>query len=143
MWVTKGLNDDGLLKTIDDFDGTQDCEVDSRTAKVKQPLQGHQVIRLFAHVTARRGRRRDHPEGCRGICKEEESGRQGHLPDGRRRFREDLFEADLIDDGFNIHPVLQVRAFRFYEMKNQIDLELLTCQPFKNGCVAVTYRVKH
>jgi len=28
-------------------------------------------------------------------------------------------------------------------MTRQIDLELLTCRPFENGCVYVTYRVKN
>jgi len=28
-------------------------------------------------------------------------------------------------------------------MKRQIDLQLLECRPFKNGCVLVRYRVKH
>jgi dihydrofolate reductase len=56
-----------------------------------------------------------------------------------------LFEADLIDElGFNIHPVLLGSGIPlFHEMKRQIDLELLECRPFKNGCVSVTYRVKH
>jgi len=60
-------------------------------------------------------------------------------------FAKTLFEANLIDEiGFNIHPVLLGSGIPvFYEMKRQIDLELLTCKPFKNGCVAVTYRVKH
>jgi dihydrofolate reductase len=60
-------------------------------------------------------------------------------------FAKTLFEADLIDEiGFNIHPVLLGSGIPvFHEMKNQIDLELLTCKAFKNGCVAVTYRVKH
>jgi dihydrofolate reductase len=55
-----------------------------------------------------------------------------------------LFEADLIDEiGFNIHPVLLGSGIRlFHEMKSQIDLELLDCKIFKNGCVLVTYRVK-
>ena len=56
-----------------------------------------------------------------------------------------LFEAGLIDEvGFNIHPVLLgagIPAFR--AMSRQIDLELKDCQRFKNGCVLVTYRVKH
>jgi hypothetical protein len=30
----------------------------------------------------------------------------------------------------------------FHELKSQIDLELLDCQRFKNGCVYVLYRVK-
>lgn len=56
-----------------------------------------------------------------------------------------LFEADLIDElGFNIHPVLLGRGIPlFHEMSRQIDLELLDCQPFKNGCVYLTYRVRH
>jgi dihydrofolate reductase len=56
-----------------------------------------------------------------------------------------LFEADLIDEvGFNIHPVLLGSGVPlFYEMNRQIDLELIDCKPFKNGCVYVSYRVKH
>ncbi len=56
-----------------------------------------------------------------------------------------LFEADLIDEiGFNIHPVLLGSGIPiFHEMKRQIDLELLECKTFKNGCVLVIYRVKH
>lgn len=56
-----------------------------------------------------------------------------------------LFEANLIDEiGFNIHPVLLGQGIPlFHEMNHQIDLELLDCKPFKNGCVLVTYRVKN
>jgi dihydrofolate reductase len=56
-----------------------------------------------------------------------------------------LFEADLIDEiGFNIHPVLLGAGIPlFHEMNHQIDLELLDCKTFKNGCVCVSYRVKH
>ena len=56
-----------------------------------------------------------------------------------------LFEAGLIDEiGFNIHPVLLGSGVPlFHPMSPQIDLELLSCRPFKNGCVFVTYRVKH
>jgi dihydrofolate reductase len=63
---------------------------------------------------------------------------------GGGNFAKTLFEANLIDEiGFNIHPILLGSGIPiFYEMKHQIDLELLTCQQFKNGCVAVTYRVK-
>ena len=55
-----------------------------------------------------------------------------------------LFEAKLIDEiGFNIHPVLLGSGIPlFYEMSHQINLELLECKPFKNGCVVVRYRVK-
>jgi dihydrofolate reductase len=60
-------------------------------------------------------------------------------------FARTLFEADLIDEiGFNIHPVLLGSGIPlFHEMTRQINLELLECTPFKNGCVLVTYRVKH
>jgi dihydrofolate reductase len=56
-----------------------------------------------------------------------------------------LFDADLIDEiGFNIHPVLLGSGIPlFYEMSHQIDLELIDCKTLKNGCVLVTYRVKH
>jgi dihydrofolate reductase len=56
-----------------------------------------------------------------------------------------LFEAGLIDEiGFNIHPVLLGSGIPlFHPMNRQIDLELLDCRAFKNGCVYVTYRVKH
>ncbi len=56
-----------------------------------------------------------------------------------------LFEAGLIDEiGFNIHPVLLGSGIPlFHPMTRQIDLELKECRPFQNGCVYVTYRVKH
>lgn len=56
-----------------------------------------------------------------------------------------LFEAGLIDEvGLNIHPVLLGSGIPlFHTMGRQIDLELLECRPFENGCVLVKYRVKH
>lgn len=56
-----------------------------------------------------------------------------------------LFEADLIDEiGFNVHPVLLGSGIPlFHAMSRQIDLELIECQKFENGCVCLTYRVKH
>ena len=56
-----------------------------------------------------------------------------------------LFEAGLIDEvGLNIHPVLLGSGIPlFHTMSRQIDLELLECRPFENGCVLVKYRVKH
>lgn len=56
-----------------------------------------------------------------------------------------LFEADLIDEiGFNIHPVLLGSGIPlFYEMSRQIDLELKKCQQLSNGCVFLSYEVKH
>ena len=56
-----------------------------------------------------------------------------------------LFENDLIDEiGFNVHPVLLGSGIPlFYPMKKQVNLELIECKPFKNGCVHMLYRVKH
>jgi len=56
-----------------------------------------------------------------------------------------LFEADLIDEvGLNIHPVLLGSGIPlFYEMSRQIDLELIKTQQLSNGCVVLTYKVKH
>ena len=56
-----------------------------------------------------------------------------------------LLEADLIDEiGFNIHPVLLGSGVPlFHEVNRQIDLELKECRTLKNGCVVVTYTVKH
>lgn len=56
-----------------------------------------------------------------------------------------LFEANLVDEiGLNIHPVLLGSGVPlFHAMSRQIDLELLDCKPFKNGCVFVSYRVKN
>lgn len=55
-----------------------------------------------------------------------------------------LFEAGVIDEiGFSIHPVLLGSGIPlFHQMTRQIDLELIECRPFKNGCVYVLYRVK-
>ena len=55
-----------------------------------------------------------------------------------------LFEATLIDEvGVNIHPILLGSGIPlFHEMSRQIDLELIECKSFKNGCVSVSYRVK-
>ena len=56
-----------------------------------------------------------------------------------------LLEAGLIDEiGLNIHPVLLGSGIPlFYEMSQQIDLELVKCQQLSNGCVVVTYSTKH
>ena len=64
---------------------------------------------------------------------------------GGGEFAKSLFEADLIDEiGFNVHPVLLGSGIPlFHEMKQQIDLELINCQPLKNGCVVLSYQVKH
>lgn len=56
-----------------------------------------------------------------------------------------LLEAGVIDEiGFDIHPILLGSGVPlFHQMKKQIDLELIECRPFKNGCVYVLYRVKN
>ena len=56
-----------------------------------------------------------------------------------------LLEANVVDEvGFSIHPVLLGSGIPlFHPMKRQINLELLECSQFKNGCVLVLYRVKH
>lgn len=54
-----------------------------------------------------------------------------------------LFEAGVIDEiGFNIQPVLLGSGIPlFHEMERQINLQLIECRPFRNGCVYVSYRV--
>jgi dihydrofolate reductase len=56
-----------------------------------------------------------------------------------------LFQEGLIDEiGFNIHPILLGSGIPlFHPMARQIHLELRECRAFKNGCVFVSYRVKH
>ena len=56
----------------------------------------------------------------------------------------ELFETGVIDEiRFNVHPILLGRGIPlFHQMSLQIDLELIECRPFKNGCVYVLYRVK-
>lgn len=56
-----------------------------------------------------------------------------------------LFEADLIDEvGVNIHPLLLGAGVPlFHALPRPVDLKLVESQTFKNGCVQLTYRVKH
>ena len=56
-----------------------------------------------------------------------------------------LFQARLIDQlGLNIQPVLLGSGIPlFYEMDEQLDLELLEHKRLQNGGVFVFYRVKH
>jgi dihydrofolate reductase len=86
--------------------------------------------------------RADAAEFVRGLKSQE--GKDICLMGGGELARS-LFEAGLIDEiGFNIHPVLLGSGIPlFHAMSRQIDLELVECRPFKNGCVYVSYRVKH
>jgi dihydrofolate reductase len=56
-----------------------------------------------------------------------------------------LLEADVIDEiGLNVHPVILGSGVPlFLPMSRPVDLELRECRPFRNGCVYVTYGVKH
>jgi riboflavin biosynthesis pyrimidine reductase len=58
---------------------------------------------------------------------------------------ESLFAENLIDEVMlNIHPILLGCGIPlFHETHRQIDLELPDCKTFKNGCLLVSYRVKH
>ncbi len=60
-------------------------------------------------------------------------------------FAKTLFEADLIDVvGANIHPVLLGSGVPlFLPLSREIKLELNECRQLKNGCVYLTYNVKH
>ncbi|HKM89291.1 MAG TPA: dihydrofolate reductase family protein [Candidatus Acidoferrales bacterium] len=56
-----------------------------------------------------------------------------------------LLEANVIDEiRLSIHPLLLGSGIPLVlSMNSQVDLELLESKIFKNGCVCVTYRVKH
>jgi dihydrofolate reductase len=56
-----------------------------------------------------------------------------------------LFEAGLIDEvGMNIHPIMLGTGIPlFHPMSRQTELELINSRTFQNGCVVVTYRVRH
>jgi dihydrofolate reductase len=70
---------------------------------------------------------------------------QGICVMGGGQLGKSLLEAGVVDEiGLNIHPVLLGSGIPlFHSMKRQVDLELLECSQFKNGCVLVRYRVKH
>jgi dihydrofolate reductase len=64
---------------------------------------------------------------------------------GGGELAQSLLEAHLIDEiGLNIHPVLLGSGIPlFLPLEQQVNLELLECRSFTNGCVLVRYRVKH
>jgi len=93
------------------------------------------------------------PEGGATLVSDDEAGfirelKRQHGKDvclmGGGELARSLFDAGLIDEiGFNIHPVLLGSGIPlFHPMGRQVDLELLECRPFTNGCVLFRYRVK-
>jgi dihydrofolate reductase len=56
-----------------------------------------------------------------------------------------LLAENVVDEiGLNIHPILLGEGLPLFpKTGKQIDLELTECKPHKNGCVQITYRVKH
>jgi dihydrofolate reductase len=84
------------------------------------------------------------PDACEFVRRIKREPGKGICIMGGGELARPLLEAGLIDEiGFNIHPVLLGSGIPlFHSMKNQIDLELLECRPFKNGCVYVRYAVK-
>ena len=54
-----------------------------------------------------------------------------------------LLEGGVVDEvGFNIHPVLIGSGMpALPPMNRQVNLELVSCDRFKNGCVNVVYKV--
>ncbi|MCA1623334.1 MAG: dihydrofolate reductase family protein [Acidobacteria bacterium] len=56
-----------------------------------------------------------------------------------------LLAENVVDEiSLNVHPILLGAGLPLFpETGKQIDLELTECKSHKNGCVQVTYRVKH
>jgi dihydrofolate reductase len=56
-----------------------------------------------------------------------------------------MFAENLVDEiGLNVHPVLLGAGIPLFpDIGKQIDLELLECKAYQNGCVQLTYRVKN
>jgi dihydrofolate reductase len=74
-----------------------------------------------------------------------ETAGQGICVMGGGELAQSLLEADVIDEiGLNVHPVILGSGVPlFLPMSRPVDLELLASRPFPNGCLYVTYRVKH
>ena len=100
----------------------------SRTMK-ESPSEAVEIIQADAAEFVRKLKNQDGKDICLA---------------GGGELAKSLFTAGLIDEiGCNIHPVLLGSGIPlFYEMKDQINLELLECKVLKTGCVYVTYRVK-
>lgn len=107
-----------------------DCYVFSRTLEAGPGAGGVTIVSNNAAEFVRRLKQKD--------------GKDINLMSGGE-LAKSLLEAGLIDEiGLNIQPVLLgVGVPLFHPMSKQINLELLECSPFKNGCVLVKYRVKY
>ena len=71
-------------------------------------------------------------------------GKEIHLMGGGE-LAKCLFDADLIDEiRCNVHPLLLGSGIPlFHPMSRPIHLERVECHPFKNGCIAITYKVQN
>lgn len=136
----------GYWKTIDTVVmGRKTYEVALRHSKGEAPYPGMRTY-VFSRTLEERG-----DEQTRIVSEDpaafvrrlkDEPGKDICLMGGGELARP-LFEAGVIDEiGFNIHPVLLGSGIPlFHEMSHQINLQLLECKAFKNGCVFVKYRV--
>lgn len=133
-------------KTIDTvLMGRKTFEVARRHSRGKAPYPSMQTY-VFSRTL------KEDPDGIAQIISGDAGGFVRHLKNERGKdiclmgggeLAKSLFEAGLIDEiGFNIHPVLLGSGIPlFHEMPHQINLELLECKTFKNGCIFVRYRV--
>jgi dihydrofolate reductase len=56
-----------------------------------------------------------------------------------------LLEAGVIDEiGLNIHPLLLGGGVSFFRsIGRRVELELIKCESWKNGCALMSYRVRN
>ena len=73
-----------------------------------------------------------------------EAGKDIWLMNGGELAKSLLAENVVDEISLNIHPILLGAGLPLFpETGKQIDLELTECKSHQNGCVQVTYRVKH
>jgi len=134
-------------KTIDTvLMGRKTYEVALRHSKGTAPYPGMEMY-VFSRTL------KDDGDGSARMISEDAGGfvrrlKQGQGKDiclmGGGELATSLFEDGLIDEiGFNIHHVLLGSGIPlFHAMAHQINLELLECKAFRNGCVFVRSSVK-
>jgi dihydrofolate reductase len=132
-------------KTIDTvLMGRKTYEVAMRQSEDAAPYPGMQTYVFSRTLKDGNGSARIVSEDAGGFVRrlKHEQGKDICLMGGGELARS-LFEDGLIDEiGFNIHPVLLGSGIPlFHPMARQINLELLECRAFKNGCVFVRYSV--